>query len=235
MMPHTRKREACIAMAAVLLLTVAACCLITCSLGVEPADLVLLDGKIVTVDDEIPEAEALAVRGGRIVAVGGSNEIRGYVGDNTTVLELGGKLAIPGFIEGHAHFSSLGKSKMRLKLAAAANWGEIVAMVADAVSEAEPGDWILGRGWHQEKWDMVPEPNIDGLPFHNALTEVSPDNPVYLTHASGHSSIGNAKVMEAGLAYPRTERAGLASRSRVGRTGVSVCRRHQFSGRRSVI
>jgi len=71
-----------------------------------------------------------------------------------------------------------------------------VAMVADKARRADPGDWILGRGWHQEKWDARPEPNIDGLPFHQALSRVSPDNPVLLAHASGHSSLANAKAME---------------------------------------
>ena len=69
-------------------------------------------------------------------------------------------------------------------------------MVAEAVKTAKPGDWIMGRGWHQEKWDRVPEPNVDGMPYHTELSRVSPDNPVMLTHASGHSCLANAKAME---------------------------------------
>ena len=57
------------------------------------------------------------------------------------------------------------------------NWDEIVAMTKEAVKKAKPGEWILGRGWHQEKWDVTPSPNVDGLPFHHTLSKVSPDNP----------------------------------------------------------
>jgi len=161
-----------------------------------PADLVLLNGKIVTVDAANPQGEAVAIFGDRIVAVGSDVEIRPYVDSTTTVIDLGGKLAVPGFIDGHAHFLSVGRAKMKLDLAKAKNWDKIVAMVKDAVESARPGEWIRGRGWHQEKWDRSPEPNIDGLPFHQELSRISPDNPVLLTHASGHSSIANAKAME---------------------------------------
>ncbi len=161
-----------------------------------PADLVLTNGRIVTVDADIPEAEAVAVAGDTIVAVGAAREIRGYVGPNTEVIDLGGRLAVPGFIEGHGHFMGLGKAKMILDLTTARSWDEIVAMVAEAVGEAQPGEWILGRGWHQEKWDRVPEPNVDGVPLHDDLSAVSPDNPVHLTHASGHAAFANARALE---------------------------------------
>ena len=69
-------------------------------------------------------------------------------------------------------------------------------MVAAAVEEAEPGQLIRGRGWHQEKWDPLPEPNVEGFPLHDLLSEVSPDNPVLLTHASGHATFANARAME---------------------------------------
>ncbi len=85
---------------------------------------------------------------------------------------------------------------MILDLTKAHSWDEIVAMVREAARAAKPGDWILGRGWHQEKWDKVPDPNIDGLPFHDALSQAAPSNPVLLEHASGHSSLANAKAME---------------------------------------
>jgi len=162
----------------------------------EPADLVLRGAKIVTVDEAKPEAEALAVRGDKIVAVGSDKEIEGYVGDSTEVIDLGGKLAIPGFIDSHLHFTSIGQAKMALDLMHVKNWDEIVNMVAEAVQKAQPGEWILGRGWHQEKWDATPEPNVDGLPLHDELSKISPDNPVLLTHASGHSSLANAKAMD---------------------------------------
>ena len=162
----------------------------------EPADLVLMNGKIVTVDDKKPEVQALAVRGDVIVALGSDKNIKSYISQATQVIDLEGKLAIPGFIDAHGHFTSLGSSKMRLDFMNVKNWDEVVAMVKKAVQKAQPGEWILGRGWHQEKWDKTPEPNIDGLPFHHSLSKISPNNPVLLSHASGHSSFANAKAME---------------------------------------
>jgi predicted amidohydrolase YtcJ len=163
----------------------------------EPADLILVNGKIVTVDAAGPEAAWLAARGGRIAALGSDpKDYKRYIGDSTEIIDLGGALTIPGLIESHGHFTGLGSSKMVLDLTKARSWDDIVAMVAEAARSAKPGEWITGRGWHQDKWDRVPEPSVNGLPFHDALSKVTPDNPVLLTHASGHSSLANAKAME---------------------------------------
>jgi predicted amidohydrolase YtcJ len=170
--------------------------LISCASKQEPADLVLVNGKIVTVDESLPEAEALAVRGGRIEAVGDEGQIRAYIGGDTEVIDLGGKLAVPGFIDAHVHFTGIGQAKLGLNLMNAENWDAILGLVGAAVSRARPGEWIFGRGWHQEKWDEIPEPNVDGLPYHDNLSRLSPDNPVLLSHASGHASYANAKAME---------------------------------------
>ncbi|NIM51079.1 MAG: amidohydrolase family protein [Gemmatimonadales bacterium] len=161
-----------------------------------PADLVLRGGKVVTVDDAMPEAEAIAVKGDTILAVGTNDDINAFIGAETAVIELRGKLAIPGFIESHGHFMGIGRAKMQLDLMHVANWDEIVSMVAAAVADAPPGQLIRGRGWHQEKWDKTPTPNVDGLPTHHSLSAVSSENPVVLTHASGHATFANAKAME---------------------------------------
>jgi predicted amidohydrolase YtcJ len=162
-----------------------------------PPDLVLLNGRIVTVDDAHPEAQAIAIRGDRIAAVGTSDEIKRSAGPNTKVIDLGGQLAIPGFVESHGHFTGVGEMKLQLDLTKAQTWEEIVAMVADAAKTKKPGEWIRGRGWHQEKWAARPEPNVEGFPTHATLDKVSPNNPVVLTHASGHATFVNAKAMEA--------------------------------------
>jgi len=164
--------------------------------AVEPADLVLLNGKIITVDDVRPEAEALAARAGILVAIGTRYEIEPLIGPQTEVLDLEGAVAVPGFIEGHGHFMGLGDFRSQLDLRQARSWDAIVAQVAAAVAEAEPGQWIRGRGWHQEKWDAPPEPTVEGFPVHDSLSAVSPDNPVILTHASGHGAFVNAKALE---------------------------------------
>jgi len=165
--------------------------------AVEPATLVLRNGKIVTVDAAMPEAQAIAVRGDRIAAVGTNDAIQRYIGPATQVIDLNGQLAIPGLVESHGHFMGLGQSKMTLDLMDAKDWDEIVSMVGAAAKQAKPGEWILGRGWHQEKWATVPKPNVEGFPMHDALSKVSPNNPVMLTHASGHASFVNAAAMSA--------------------------------------
>jgi predicted amidohydrolase YtcJ len=163
---------------------------------VQPADLVLRGGRIVTLDPATPEAQALAARNGAIVAVGSNADIQRLVGSSTQVIELNGQLAIPGFIEGHGHFNNIGEGKMNLELMGTKSWNEIVQMVAQAVEKAKPGQWIIGRGWHQEKWSSTPEPNVEGFPTHASLDKVSPNNPVLLTHASGHASFANQKALE---------------------------------------
>ncbi len=160
------------------------------------ADLVLTNGKIVTVFDAMPEVQALAVRADRIVAMGTSAEVRRLVGPATRVVDLQGQLAIPGFIEGHGHFTGVGAAQLQLKLMQATSWEEIVSMVAAAVKGAKPGQWIYGRGWHQEKWTTRPNPAVEGFPTRASLDAVSPDNPVILTHASGHASFANSKAFQ---------------------------------------
>lgn len=161
------------------------------------ADLALVGGRVVTVDASLPEAQAVAVRGDRIVAVGSDSEITELVGPETRVIELNGRLVVPGFIEGHGHFMGLGRARMILDLTTATSWDDIVGMVADAVEDAEPGAWIEGRGWHQEKWSRVPEGSVDGVPTHHTLSAASPDNPVVLGHASGHASFANRAALDA--------------------------------------
>jgi len=170
---------------------------LTSAQTIQPATLVLHNGKIVTVDAATPESQAIAVRGDRIEAIGTNESIQRYIGPNTQVIDLRGQLAVPGLIESHGHFMGLGQSKMTLDLMDVKSWDEIVTMVAAATKQAKPGEWIVGRGWHQEKWSSVPKPNVEGFPFHDGLSKVSPNNPVMLTHASGHASFVNAKAMEA--------------------------------------
>ena len=159
------------------------------------ADLVLLGGKIVTMDPAQPEAEALAATRGRIVFVGSQTEVQRHLGPQTRVLDLRGKLAVPGFIESHGHFVSLGLSQMMLDLSKAQRWQDIIEQVRSAADKREDGEWIVGRGWHQAKWKAPPLGSVDGYPVHDRLSEASRRNPVLLTHASGHMCIANAEAM----------------------------------------
>ncbi|MEX0890981.1 MAG: amidohydrolase [Gemmatimonadota bacterium] len=178
----------------------AALLLTACGSGAEDdqdaADLVLRGGHVVTMDEVRPEAEAVAIRGHTILAVGTDAEIDAYIGNDTEVIELDGRLVTPGFIEGHGHFMSLGSARMQLDLTTARTWNDIVAMVATAASDAPQGAWITGRGWHQEKWETPPPGAVEGNPVHTELSAASPNNPVILTHASGHAAFANARAME---------------------------------------
>jgi len=170
------------------------------SAAAAPPDLVIVNGNIITVDAAQPRAEAVAVRGGLILAVGNSADMMALKGPGTESLDLAGATLIPGFIEAHAHLLYLGRALQELKLAKAATFSEVVAMVAQAAQDKPPGEWIIGSGWHQEKWREAPEPAVEGYPTHDALSRVSPDNPVLLYHASGHAALVNARAMQlAGL------------------------------------
>ena len=162
----------------------------------EVADLIIINAQVATVDSLLPDAEAVAVKGERILKVGDNAEIQALQGEHTEVIDAGGQFLMPGFIEGHGHFSGLGQSLMILNFMQVKNWDEIVNMVADAAKKAQPGEWIIGRGWHQEKWTGPLDKNVLGYPYHDKLSAVSPDNPVMLRHASGHSLFANAKAME---------------------------------------
>lgn len=159
------------------------------------ADLVLLHGRVATFDSAQPDATALAVRGDRIVAVGSDAEIMRHVTERTRRIDLHGRYAQPGFVEGHGHFLGLGAQKLELDLRGAQSWEEIVALVGAAAQTARKGEWIRGRGWHQAKWSHAPIPSLDGLPFHDELSRVSPENPVLLEHASGHAAFVNERAL----------------------------------------
>jgi len=168
------------------------------------ADLVLQNGTIVTLDDEQPEAEALAAAGDTILAVGGTDEIEAYVGSSTRVIDLDGRVATPGFIEGHGHFMGMGEAQMQLDLLGTASWGRIVAMVDSAADATPAGQWVEGRGWHQEKWEATPDRMVRGFQTNARLNEVAPDTPVYLTHASGHAAVANDAALETAGIGPDT-------------------------------
>jgi len=163
----------------------------------KPIDLLLHNGQLTTMDEAQPEASALAIRSGRIVEIGGPEIVEQYQGTAKKVVDLKGQFAMPGFIEGHGHFSNLGKSLIHLNFLASKNWQEIIDQVAAKAASLPPGVWIEGRGWHQEKWDTPLSKQVHGYPFHDQLSAVSPDNPVILYHASGHALFANEAAMQA--------------------------------------
>ncbi len=165
--------------------------------GTPVANMVLTNGNILTVESGMPRAEAIAIVGDRIAAVGSSDEIAAWIGDGTNVIDLEGSTAIPGFIEGHGHYTSYGDSFYRLELRYDTSFQSIVDKVERAVEGAKPNEWIVGRGWHQDKWTTREDVLVDGIPVHDKLSAVSPNNPVMLIHTSGHAVFANQAAMDA--------------------------------------
>lgn len=161
-----------------------------------PADLIIRGGIIYTAEDGNSKVESVAVVGDRIVYAGTESGLEKFKGEQTQVIDLQGKIMTPGFIEGHGHIMGLGYNELNLDLMSVTSYEELVQKVSEAVAKAQPGQWIVGRGWHQDKWTSKPEKMIKGFQTHQLLSSISPDNPVFLRHASGHAGFANAKAMQ---------------------------------------
>jgi len=162
----------------------------------QSATLLIYGGPIYTVDSTQTTVEAVATKNNHILFAGSLAEAEEFKNEQTQLIDLKGKTMTPGLIEGHGHFMGLGYNELNLDLMNTTSYQEIIDAVAAEVKKAEPGEWITGRGWHQSKWNQMPEDTIHGFQTHYRLSEVSPDNPVYLGHASGHAGFANAKAME---------------------------------------
>lgn len=168
-----------------------------------PADLVILGASVETrnlkadrTSNSAPRPTAVAIRSGRIVAVGSDEAIREWIDSGLTrVVDARGRTLVPGFVESHGHLTGLGSLLMELDLTAAKSWNEVVVAVAEKAKTVPKGQWIVGRGWHQSLWDQPPMPNVEGYPLHDELSAVTPDHPVFLVHRSGHASLANAEAM----------------------------------------
>lgn len=183
-------------------------CLISCS-SPEPVDLVIYNADIYTVNPKQPKAEALVISEGKIIMIGDDASVEDYKASAKEVIDAKKAFVMPGFIEGHGHFSGLGQSLINLNLLKTSDWSEIVDLVEGKVAEAKPGEWIIGRGWHQEKWKTKLEKDIHGYPFHDQLSEISSQNPVVLYHASGHALFANEVAMKlAGITKETASAAG---------------------------
>jgi len=152
------------------------------------ADLVLMNGHIITMDEGAPEAQAIAVAGDRILAVGTDAAIESHIGDSTEVVDLEGKTVIPGMIDSHVHFIGLGNRLLQLDARNVRDQDEIIERVAEQAKNVEPGEWIQGRGWDQNRW------TVKEFPPEEELDAVSPENPVYLRRVDGHAAWVNSRA-----------------------------------------
>jgi predicted amidohydrolase YtcJ len=167
------------------------------------ADLVLTNGRIYTVDNARPIVSALAVGSGRVLFVGSDAEARALAAPSTRVIDLHGATVVPGIVDAHAHLLGLGNTLRRVNLAGSTSYQEVIDRVRAWAKDVRPGEWILGRGWDQNRW-------VDKqFPTHEALSRAFPTNPVVLTRIDGHALLANAKAMElAGITPASAEPSG---------------------------
>jgi predicted amidohydrolase YtcJ len=155
-----------------------------------PADLVLKNGVIYTVNERQPLAEAIAIRGDRIVFVGSSADVKKYEGRATRVVDLGGKTVVPGMTDAHYHLLGVGQREVTLNLEGTASLEEFLARVRERVGKAQPGAWVTGRGWIETFWKP------QAFPARQDLDRIAPDNPLYLVRADGHGAVANSAALK---------------------------------------
>jgi predicted amidohydrolase YtcJ len=155
-----------------------------------PPDLILQNGRIYMVDPANGVAEAMAIRADRIERVGSDVDILSRRGPATRVIDLNGATVVPGLHDAHGHVTGLGASLQTLDLRGTTSYQQIVELVRKRVAAARPGEWVVGRAWDQNDW---PETR---WPTHDALSAVSPANPVYLTRVDGHAGLANKAAMD---------------------------------------
>jgi len=156
------------------------------------ADLVFINGNVYTVDEKRPHAEAIAVKGDRIVYVGSNSDAKQFQDTNTRVVDLHGATVVPGMTDAHYHFIGVGQREMNLNLEGITNLEDFLAKVKQRVDQAKPGEWVTGRGWIETFW----KPPV--FPTRWDLDKISPNNPVILGRADGHGAVANSAALKIG-------------------------------------
>jgi len=156
----------------------------------QKAELVLINGNVITIDAKRPRGSAVAVAGGKITAVGDDSAVSGLVGPQTEVVDLAGKTLLPGFNDSHLHMLSYGTSLLNVRLAGLNSIEAMVRRVAEKAAATPPGQWIIGNGWDQNLYVEKRYPD------RYDLDRVAPDHPVSLRHVSGHALLVNSRAID---------------------------------------
>jgi predicted amidohydrolase YtcJ len=157
-----------------------------------PADLILTNATVITMDPALPQAQAIAMRGDRIVWIGEEADINKWFGRNTKVLGLKGAYVFPGLIDSHAHITGLGGAQITIDLVGAPDLPAVLEEVKAQVAKTAAGQWVQGRGWDQNDW---PEKKF---PSASDLDRVAPDHPVFLERIDGHAGWVNTQALKLG-------------------------------------
>src|SRR5260370_31813873 len=156
----------------------------------DPADVVFINGNIYTVNEKQPRAEAVAVKGDRIIFVGSNAAVKKYQGANTRIVDLHGSTMVPGMTDAHYHFIGVGQREMNLNLEGITNLEDFLAKVKERVDKAKPGEWVTGRGWIETFWS----PPV--FPTRWDLDKVAPNNPVILGRSDGPGTVVNSTALK---------------------------------------
>lgn len=175
-----------------LLVVVLSALVVTSAAAQQPpvADLVFKNGNIYTVNDAQPKAQAVAIRKDRIVFVGSNASVQRWIGQNTRVIDLQGKIMVPGMTDAHHHLFGVGFREVTLNLEGITSLNNFLARVKERVDVAKPGDWITGRGWIETFW----KPAV--FPTRADLDKIAPNNPVFLDRADGHGAVANSAALK---------------------------------------
>ncbi|HTV00542.1 MAG TPA: amidohydrolase [Luteitalea sp.] len=155
------------------------------------ADVLIVNARVYTVDPDRPAAQAIAIRGSRIVAVGSDADVRALSGRATQVIDAGGRAVIPGLHDAHGHVLGLGESLQSIDLRGTASVQAVIDKVKARAAQVPKGRWIVGRGWDQNDW---PEP---AWPTAAQLDAATSDHPVYLSRVDGHAAWANTAALRA--------------------------------------
>src|SRR5436853_7600954 len=184
-----------------LFLIILSLCLPTAYSQADGADVVFRNGNVYTANDSAPRAEAIAVKGDRIVFVGSNEGAKRFIGSRTRVIDLKGRTVLPGLTDAHCHLSGVGQREMTFNLEGVMSLDELLARLKERVAQAKPGEWVTGRGWIETFW----KPPV--FPTRQDLDRVAPNNPVYLTRADGHASVANSAALKIAGINASTPRA----------------------------
>jgi len=154
------------------------------------ADVVFINGNIYTANEKQPRAEAVAVKGDRIIFVGSNATAKNYEGPTTRIVDLHGATTLPGMADAHQHLEGVGFREMTLNLEGITNLQDFLAKVKARVDEAKPGEWVTGRGWIETFWT----PAV--FPTRWDLDKISPNNPVILGRSDGHGTVVNSAALK---------------------------------------
>lgn len=161
---------------------------VSCDNSKQPADMIITNARIWTGNDAQPYAEAMAVSGDTIAAIGSSREVMKFKSGTDTVIDMGGRFVVPGFIDSHIHMLQGGENLASVQLRDADTPELFISRIKDYAATLKPGEWILGGDWDGKGWET--------LPHRDWIDSVTPDNPVFVSRLDGHMAIANSAAMK---------------------------------------